>query len=395
MSGLLDDLADIGRDPHRGGYSRHVFDDADRRSRKWFADRAAACGLTTTTDRNANLWAWWGPPGPDAVVTGSHLDSVPGGGAFDGPLGVASAFAAVDSLRQAGFRPARPVAVVAFAEEEGGRFGVPCLGSRLLTGAIDPDRARALRDADGTTFAEAMRAAGGAPEHLGRDEEALRHLGRFVELHVEQGRALDRAVGVARSIDAHGRWRFRFTGRGDHAGTARLDDRRDPMLPAAALVTAARRVAAATPDGRATVGRLRPVPGGTNVIASAVDVWLDARAPGDARVRDVVAELTVLARQAAADEGCAVVVTEESRSGAVRFDAALRDRCAALLDDAPALPTGAGHDAGVLAAEVPTAMLFVRNPTGISHAPQEHAEPDDCAAGVRALTRVLRELAAP
>ncbi|GAA4885803.1 allantoate amidohydrolase [Saccharopolyspora cebuensis] len=395
MSGLLDDLADIGRDPHRGGYSRHVFDDADRRSREWFADRAAACGLTTTTDRNANLWAWWGPPGPDAVVTGSHLDSVPGGGAFDGPLGVASAFAAVDSLRHAGFRPARPVAVVAFAEEEGGRFGVPCLGSRLLTGAIDPDRARALRDADGTTFAEAMRAAGGAPEHLGRDEEALRHLGRFVELHVEQGRALDRAVGVARGIDAHGRWRFRFTGRGDHAGTARLDDRRDPMLPAAALVTAARRVAAATPDGRATVGRLRPVPGGTNVIASAVDVWLDARAPGDARVRDVVAELTGLARQAAADEGCAVAVTEESRSGAVRFDTALRDRCAALLDDAPALPTGAGHDAGVLAAEVPTAMLFVRNPTGISHAPQEHAEPDDCAAGVRALTRVLRELAAP
>ena len=121
---------------------------------EWFAEQARARGLDVEVDRNANIWAWWGDPGPDAVVTGSHLDSVPGGGAFDGPLGVVSALSAVDALRAGGFAPRRPLALVVFAEEEGGRFGVPCLGSKLLTGAISPDRARALRDPAGVTFGE-------------------------------------------------------------------------------------------------------------------------------------------------------------------------------------------------------------------------------------------------
>ena len=148
MTGL-DDLAGIGRDARRGGYSRHVFEPAELELREWFTAEAARRGLDVEVDRNGNLWAWWGPPGPGAVVTGSHLDSVPGGGAFDGPLGVVSGFLAVDALRAKGFIPARPVAVVAFAEEEGGRFGVACLGSRLLTGSIAAERARPGRDLAG------------------------------------------------------------------------------------------------------------------------------------------------------------------------------------------------------------------------------------------------------
>ncbi|PXY32583.1 allantoate amidohydrolase [Prauserella muralis] len=398
MSGtqtLLDEIAGVGADPARGGYSRHVFDHAETQLREWFTERATGAGLEVETDRNGNLWAWWGTPGPDAVVTGSHLDSVPGGGAFDGPLGVASALAAVRALRERGVTPARPLAVVVFAEEEGGRFGVPCLGSRLLTGAIDPDKARRLRDPDGVTLAEAAAGAGLDPARLGPDPERLGRIGRFVELHVEQGRALadldDAPIAVGSTVIAHGRWRFSFAGQGNHAGATLLADRRDPMLPAAAVVAAARRVAATVPQARATVGRLVPRPGGTNVIASTVDLWLDARVPGEG-VHPMVAEIAEAARAAAEDEGCTVTVTEESSSGDVTFDPALRDELGALLGGVPELPTGAGHDAAILAGHVPSAMLYVRNPTGISHAPEEFAEAADVERGGAALRTVLERL---
>ncbi|HEX6353620.1 allantoate amidohydrolase [Actinophytocola sp.] len=393
---LLAGIEGVGRDPKRGGYSRHGFDRAELELREWFVAEAERRGLAVRTDRNGNLWAWWGQPGPDAIVTGSHLDSVPGGGAFDGPLGVVSALSAVDTLREHGFTPTKPLAIVVFAEEEGGRFGVPCLGSRLLSGAVDADVARRLRDPDGVTLAEAVAEAGLDPARLGRDDEALSAIGTFVELHVEQGRGLidlGMPIAVADSILAHGRWRFRFTGEGNHAGATLLGDRHDPMVPAAEMVLAARIAASEVDDARATVGRLVPTPGGTNVIASAVDVWLDARAPDDARTRRVLDRIREMAAEAVAREGCELTVTEESYGDTVHFDTGLRDRLVGLLGGVPTLPTGAGHDAGILAAHVPTAMLFVRNPTGVSHAPEEYAEPADCETGADALAAVLGHLA--
>ncbi|MGW5052946.1 allantoate amidohydrolase [Actinokineospora sp. NPDC004072] len=396
VAALLGAISGVGADPRRGGFSRHGFDRADLDLREWFTEEATRRGLAVETDRNGALWAWWGEPGDGAVVTGSHLDSVPGGGAYDGPLGVAAALVAVDLLRERGFTPGRPLAVAVFPEEEGGRFGLACLGSRLMTGAVDVDAALRLSDPEGVTLAEAMAAAGLDPAAVGRDERALRRIGVFVELHVEQGRGLvdlGAAVGVAHSILAHGRWRLRFTGEGNHAGATLMADRRDPMVPAAGVVLAARRAAAAVAGSRATVGRIVPVPGGTNVIASTVDLWLDARAGDDAGTRAVVAEIEAAARELAADEGCSVTVTEESYGDTVVFDPALRDELSGLLGGVPDLPTGAGHDAGILAAHVPTAMLFVRNPTGISHAPEEFAADADCEAGARALADVLAHLA--
>src|SRR4051812_2570124 len=170
---LLSAIKDVGTDSARGGYSRHGYDKAELELRDWFIAEAGWCGLDVEVDRNGNVWAWWGAPGPDAVVTGSHLDSVPGGGAFDGPLGVVSALAAVDTLRTKGFQPARPLAVVVFAEEEGGRFGVPCLGSRLLTGSLTPGAVLGLTDAGGTTLADAAETAGFDPAGFGRDPETL------------------------------------------------------------------------------------------------------------------------------------------------------------------------------------------------------------------------------
>lgn len=389
----LAEIAEVGRDAARGGYSRHLFDDADRQLREWFVERATRIGLDVEHDRNGNIWAWWGAPGPNALITGSHLDSVPGGGAFDGPLGVISALEAVERLVASGARPTRPVAVVDFAEEEGSRFGIACLGSKLLAGALPAEKALALTDTSGRTLAEVAASAGLDPAGIGRDDEALDRIGLFVELHVEQGRGLiglGTPVGVASSVLGHGRWRLRFTGQGNHAGTTLMADRRDPMVAAGAVIAEIPALASAHDGARATVGRLQAAPGATNVIASHVDVWLDARAEDDATTRALVAEIAALAAGSAAAQSCQVEVAEQSWSGTVRFPDGPRDAIAAALGGVPALPTGAGHDAGVLASSVPTAMLFVRNPTGVSHAPQEYATAEDCAAGIDALEAVLR-----
>lgn len=253
---------------------------------------------------------------------------MPGGGAFDGPRGVASALVTLDLLRGSGIRPERPLAIAVFPEEEGSRFGVACLGTRLLTGAIDVVLARSLRDRNGDTFAEVAEKSGFDPAFLGPDSEALARIGTFIELHVEQGRDLiDRhqPVGIGSSILGHGRWRLRVTGQGNHAGTTLMTDRHDPMVAAAA-------------------------------------------------------------------EGCTVELTEESISGTVSFDGTLRDRLSFVLPDAPVQHTGAGHDAGILTRFVPTAMLFVRNPTGVSHSPEEYVENDDAEAGARSLAMVLADL---
>ncbi|HEX4830377.1 MAG TPA: M20/M25/M40 family metallo-hydrolase [Trebonia sp.] len=483
---LLAQIADVGRDARRGGYTRHVFDEHELWLRQWFTGQATQLGLSVQPDGNGNLWAWWGEPGPGAVLTGSHLDSVPGGGGYDGPLGVASALAAVSSLAAAGLVPSRPLAVVAFAEEEGARFGRACLGSRLAAGQADPDAVRALRDQAGITFVAAARHAGLDPNDLGPVSWAT-EAACFVELHVEQGRALadlGQPLAIGTSVLAHGRWKAEFTGEGNHAGTTRMAGRRDPVVAAARLILAARDLglaadqqpsappvpdsdnskrppagpvppdaaadtdwpdagsletassatvsmkavrrdatprgaaqagaaqagavpasavpaeaaqadavpAEAVPVGRMTVGRTEFTPGGTNVIASRAAVWLDIRAGRDAALGALAAEAAEAARLAADAEGCTVAVTEESLSPLVEFDAGLRQRIAGLLPGAPMLPTGAGHDAGILAALIPTAMLFVRNPTGVSHAPGEGASDEDCRAGARALAAVLRDL---
>lgn len=328
------------------------------------------------------------------MLTGSHLDSVLDGGAYDGPLGVASALAAVDLLRARGFEPARPIGVGVFVEEEGSRFGLACLGSRLAVGAITPAAAAELRDRDGVPLLDAMSAAGLSPS-LGRSP-LLDGVGVFVELHVEQGRDLvdrDVAVGVASGIWPHGRYRFDFTGEANHAGTTRMEDRRDPMLTYAMTALAANKQARLAGQ-RATFGRVDVAPNGTNAVPSRVTAWMDARCSTDSTLAELVAAIEKQGSERAARDGTALVITAESVSGPVAFDAELAARIAAP-HGWPVIPTQAGHDAGILsAAGIPTAMLFVRNPTGISHSPEEFSPMADCLAGVEALADTLALLAA-
>jgi N-carbamoyl-L-amino-acid hydrolase len=400
VTGLLSEIAATGTDALRGGYTRPVYSTAELDLRTWFIEQATKRGLAVETDRNGAIWAWWDVPGGDrsnSLVTGSHLDSVPGGGAFDGPLGVASALVAVDILKARIAIPTRPLAGVVFPEEEGSRFGVACLGSRLMTGAIDPDKARNLRDPDGSTFADVARANGLDPRFVGRDEQLLGQIGAFIELHVEQGRGLidlDQPIAIASSILGHGRWRLSVRGQGNHAGTTLMADRHDPMVSASRMVVAIRDIARNQAHARATVGRLQPVPGGTNVIASRVDFWLDVRHPDDAVTAAVVESIHSQAQVIAAEEGCSVELREESLSPTVHFDPGLQKELQLALPRAPLLDTGAGHDAGVLAPFVPTAMVFVRNPSGVSHSPEEHVVDDDAETGAQTLADALQGLMA-
>ncbi len=396
------DLAPIGRSASSGGYFRQPWLSAELELRAWFREAASARGLEVEDDPFGNLVAWWHPAtGVDTAVgtgtgtgsrgrilTGSHFDSVLDGGAFDGPLGVVSSFAALDLMRERGVAPARPLGIAAFVEEEGSRFGRACLGSRLAVGATSWADARELTDRDGTRLGDVVE---------GGTSTLLADVDTYVELHVEQGRALvdrDAAVGVGSAIWPHGRWRFDIAGRADHAGTTRMEDRADPMLTYAMTVLASNDEARRTGQ-RATFGRIDVRPNGTNAVPSHVTAWLDARAESDAALAELVGAIERQAGDRAGHDGTRLSVSAESVSGEVAFDGALRDEVVAALGGVPVLPTQAGHDAGILQdAGIRSAMLFVRNPSGVSHSPAETAGTADCLAGVEALADALTGLVA-
>ncbi|CAN5184524.1 allantoate amidohydrolase [soil metagenome] len=415
------DLAPVGRSTSSGGYFRQPFLSAERELSTWFAEQAAARGLVLETDIFGNQVAWWDPPGivpdvshadtprtrakhqglsrqsrPNALLTGSHLDSVLDGGAYDGPLGVVSALAAVDLMRERGVVPTRPVGVAVFVEEEGSRFGLACLGSRLAAGAMPWEVARELADRDGVRLGDVIAGPDAADQASWVSEVCT-----FVELHVEQGRDLvDRnaPIGVASEIWPHGRYRFDLTGEANHAGTTAMEDRSDPMLTYAMTALAANKQArlAGSAGHRATFGRVEVAPNGTNAVPSRVTAWLDARRSSDEALAELVAAIERQAVDRAGRDGTEVSVTAESVSGSVRFDESLAEAIAAdhTGGDWPIIATQAGHDAGILsAAGVPTAMLFVRNPTGVSHSPAETASMPDCLVGVSALADTLTRLA--
>jgi N-carbamoyl-L-amino-acid hydrolase len=298
---------------------------------------------------------------------------------------VVSALAAVDALRERGFTPGRTIGVAVFVEEEGSRFGLACLGSRLATGRISWEEASRLRDADGVHVGDVM--AGGSPGRW------LDRIGAYVELHVEQGRDLvDRGepVGAASGIWPHGRYRFDFSGQANHAGTTRMADRHDPMLTYAMTALAANKQARLA-EQRATFGRIDVHPNGTNIVPHTVTAWLDARASSQNALEELVGNIERQAADRAERDGTGCVVTRESVSSAVEFSPELTKQVAG--DRLPVIPTAAGHDAGILSdAGIPSSMLFVRNPTGVSHAPDEFAEMADCLAGVDALAGVLERL---
>jgi beta-ureidopropionase / N-carbamoyl-L-amino-acid hydrolase len=395
---LFDELTAIGLHAD-GSTTRLMWTEETAAAGAWFDRTAARLGLQPSVDRNGNRWAWSAAPAAGAIVTGSHLDSVRSGGRFDGALGVLTGLVAAHLLTLRGGL-ARPLAVVSFADEEGGRFDTPTFGSRALLGSLDVGASLERTDAAGVTLREALAAAGLDPSAMGRDEQSLARIGVFVEVHIEQGTLLAEVgepLAIGTAILPHGRWRLELTGEANHAGTTALDARRDPMLVLAAAIAAARAVAE-DEHALATIGKVEVDPNSTNSVAGRVSLWVDARAEDARTVERVVEPIVAAARDAADAQQVALDVRRESFVEAVHFSDELRERIVAVLaqlgiEDVP-MATGAGHDAGALTGAVPTAMLFVRSATGASHSQRELASAEDCQVGIGALTAVLAALAA-
>ncbi len=387
---LFAELAAIGRDA--GGWNRMAWGPGEDEARAWFRTSAGALGLALEQDPAGNLWAVEPGGGErpfDAV--GSHVDSVADGGAFDGALGVVAGLVAVEAARRAGGAP-RPLAVGAMADEEGPRFGTAIFGSRALCGELDVDGVLARTDTDGNVLRDLAARRGVTAESLRAAPAFLPRVASWIEVHVEQGRELadvPAPLAVATSLAARERWRCTVRGVSDHAGTAAMAGRRDALVPAARAVLAAHDLALAEDGAVATVGRISALPGSTNQVPGEARLSLDVRAPDPAalaRVRDGV-------QAAARADGVETEWTAESADPGCVFDDGLRRALheAARAEGHAAIDMAAyaGHDAGVLARHLPAAMLFVRNPTGISHNPAESASEEDCLAACAVLARAL------
>ena len=378
LGARLAGLDGIGETEH--GITRLAWTKEDAATAEWFAAQADALGRRTERDPAGNLWAppdapapWWG--------IGSHLDSVRGGGRFDGPLGVAAAFGIAA-------RSATPVAVISFADEEGARFNTPTFGSKALTGRLDLPALLDREDDDGISLRDALTAAGLDPDRVAEAQEWLGRLKGFLELHIDQTRDLAEAgspAGVVEKLAARLRLQVELHGRADHAGTTPPDERRDAMSAAAHLIVAAEDLAAEQDDLRVTAARIHVEPNALTTIPAFVRLWLDARAP-DPRAIDAWRT-----RLASATLGVEAECVTASRSDGVTFDAGVR---AALHDagTAPDLVCFAGHDAGVLAERLPAGMVFVRNPTGVSHSPAEQVDLGDAAEAATFMLTALERL---
>ncbi|PTA68618.1 allantoate amidohydrolase [Deinococcus arcticus] len=354
-------------------------------------------GLSVRVDAAGNLRARREGPAPDSptLYLGSHVDTVPNAGAYDGVLGVTLAYAVAGALR----RTPLPFALelLAFSEEEGVRYGVPFIGSRALVGTLDEVLGR--QDAQGVSVRAALEAYGLNPAELPAAEVRGPALG-FVELHIEQGPVLQAAgapLGVVTAIAGQHRLRLDFAGQAAHAGTTPMAHRRDALAAAARFVVAAEDLARATPGLVATVGVLNASPGAINVIPGAAHATLDLRHEVDAVREAALKTLLAQAHALATERGVTLTVTETMTQPAVPLDpglrAALHRAAAAEGVVAPDLPSGAGHDAMVLAARMPAAMLFLRSPNALSHHPDETVEPGDVETALRVAVRTVLALA--
>jgi allantoate deiminase len=394
----LDTLFEIGR---AAGTNRPGFGEGEERAHELVAGWMRDAGLEVSRDPCGNLIGLLEGKEPERpeVWSGSHLDTPPDGGRFDGALGVVSALDAVEAIRADG-RPRRSIKVIAFRLEEGPRFGVGVFGSRAICGMLE-DGEGDLRDADGVSLAEAFNGLGlGELPTRGWLEPSP---AAFVELHIEQGPTLAAAglpLGIVGSIAGMAGLELTFTGRRGHAGTVPMVLRSDALAAGARLVVDAHEIARSIPGAVATIGRMTVGPGATNTIPEHCELFADLRAPDDERVEALVNGVVGAASRAAAAAKCEVAIALRWRYAAVAMNHApkdaLRRAVKALGIEPTELPSGAGHDAQVMAiAGVPSAMLFVRSDAGgVSHAPEEHSGADAVGLGIQALEAALRELAA-
>ncbi len=399
LRALLDGVNDFGANRETGGYNRVGFSDADMAVRRWFAQVMRDDGLRVHSDAAGNVFGRLGPEGAPSVMVGSHLDTVPEGGAFDGALGVCVALECVRAIRDAGMTPTVPVEVAAFAEEEG-RFG-GMLGSQALSGQVTAAWVAAAEDADGVRLADAMTAQGLDPAAVPDAGRAPGSVRAFLELHIEQGPVLEAAgvpVGIARAVSGVCNLAVRLEGRANHSGTTPMELRADAFAGLAEAASAIPEIVRACggPQSRVTIGKVTLSPNFPHTIPGRAEFSVILRDTDEAVMRALDAALREQIAAAAAKHGLTHQISVMSWLSPTELDpdlaALLRDEAARLGLRAQDMPSGAGHDAQTMQAFCPSALVFVPSRGGISHAPEEWTDWADIEAGAELMLAGLVRL---
>lgn len=402
LTAEIEELAAIS-DAEPPAVTRIVFTPTDLKARAWLKTRCETAGLALRQDPVGNIFARWNAPeasGP-AIGTGSHIDAIPNAGKYDGVVGVLGGLEAIRALQRSGFRPKRPIELLMFTSEEPTRFGIGCLGSRLLSGTLSPEGARTLVDNDSASLEEVRRSAG----MQGELEEVKLPAGQyqaFVELHIEQGPLLERQqvpLGIVESIAAPASLRILIAGAGGHAGAVLMPDRRDALCAAAELILAIEKEARSTGaiDTVATVGICEVFPGAINSIPSRVRLGVDVRDTNlerrdhVMRAIDGACHALLAKRQVSIDKE--LLNADAPADCAPMIIEALSESCAR--QHLPFLPmvSRAYHDSLFMSRIAPVAMLFIPCRNGYSHRPDEYASPQDIERGVAVLAETLARLA--
>jgi ureidoglycolate amidohydrolase len=404
LQAWIDELAAFS-DAAPPAVTRILFSDVDLQARAWMRDRCEAEGLDVRDDAVGNLFARWRGDDDEApaVATGSHIDAIPHAGRYDGVVGVLGGLAAIRSLRRARFRRARSIELIVFTAEEPTRFGLGCLGSRLLSGALAPDRAALLTDADGQSLDVWRARAGLADRSLSDVRLADKHYAAFVELHIEQGPLLERAgtpIGAVYAIAGPSSYRVRLTGEGGHAGAVLMADRHDAGLAAAEIALAVERAAttSGSPDTVGTTGVFRQLPNAINSIPFDVTLEIDLRDTDLGRRTRAWNELEVAIAEIGHRRGVRWSVETINADPPATCAPALVDAvtrtCAELELPVQRMVSRAYHDALFMAQVCPTTMIFIPCRGGVSHRPDEYASQEAVATGASVLAQVLARLSA-
>lgn len=377
------------------GINRLSFSDADMAGRRWLLGRIEDAGLTARMDAVGNVFGRWETGDGPAVLAGSHLDTVPQGGPFDGTLGVCAALEAVRAMRDAGLRPARPVEVVATADEEG-RFG-GMLGSQAICGEVGPDWIESAVDDGGIRLADAMRAQGLDPAAAATARRPG-EIATFLELHVEQGPVLEATgdpVGVVDAVSGVFNWTVTLTGEANHSGTTPMELRRDAFRGLADVGVAIDAILLRDggPDTRLTIGKVALAPNFPHSIAGEAVFSLIGRDVDETVMRAVAESCQTTIDRVARAHGLEAAIAEQSWLPPTPLDVRIAARLSDIAGGARIMPSGAGHDAQTFARHVPAGLIFVPSRGGISHSPDEWTDWLDIERGATVLARAMAAFA--
>lgn len=399
---MLEEIAATGAVPSSPGITRLAYSEKERAAHRLFAVWLEELGLSVRTDAAGNTIAEL--PGSDpaaaAIGIGSHLDSVPQGGRYDGIVGVVGAVEAARCLAERPTRAAHPLRFVAFAAEEGARFGEPCIGSKIVARRL-PASILSRRDRDGVSLGQAMEQVGVDPRRLSDAAWDPSDWAAFLELHIEQARVLEsvgRRIGLVDSVSGSTRIRFTVLGQADHSGGTPMHMRTDALAAAAEIIVAAEALANEPQNrgARITIGQMLVAPNSITTISGQTDLTVDIRDLDWDRQRAIAEQVVALAHEVAERRGARVEVDLLAHTTPVVLPMWIRtvaaETCTELNIPYRVLPSGAGHDAQVINAIVPSGIVFVPSRDGLSHVPEEWTNPADVALGVRVLCGMVDRL---